>query len=82
LRQFASRPIRSERGFRSVVRNEEQDSGLRRSAVERNKERDGFVRLRWADTKEQDAVDDDRLTIEIGAEFPIGITTPILRAVS
>jgi len=30
---------------------------------------------------EQDAVGDDRLTIEIGAEFPIGVTTPILRIV-
>jgi hypothetical protein len=59
-----------------VIRNPD------RSAAERNKERDGFVRLRWGETKEQDGVDVDRLTIGIGAEFPIGITTPILRVVS
>jgi DNA-binding CsgD family transcriptional regulator len=41
--------------------------------VERNKEGDGFVRLRLRATKEQDAVGGARLTIEIGAEFPIGI---------
>jgi hypothetical protein len=41
--------------------------------VERNKEGDGFVRLRWGETKEQGAVGGARLTIEIGAEFPIGI---------
>jgi hypothetical protein len=44
--------------------------------VERNKEGDGFVRLRLGATKEQDAVGGARLTIEIGAEFPIGITGP------
>jgi hypothetical protein len=54
-------------------RNEEQDSGRRRSSVERNKEGDGFVRFRWGETKEQDAVAGARLTIEIGADFPIGI---------
>ncbi len=53
-------------------RNEEQDSGLRRSSVERNKEGDGFVRFRWGETKEQDAVGGARLTIEIGTDFPIG----------
>jgi hypothetical protein len=37
--------------------------------VERNKEGDGFVRLRWGETKEQDAAGGARLTIEIGAEF-------------
>jgi hypothetical protein len=47
---------------------------LRRSSVERNKEGDGFARLRWGETKEGDAVGGARLTIEIGAEFPIGIT--------
>src|SRR5262249_36983721 len=50
-------------------RNEEQDSGLRRSSVERNKEGDGFVRFRWGETKEQDAFGGARLTIEIGADF-------------
>ena len=55
-------------------RHEEQDSGLRRSSVERNKEGDGFARLRWEETKEGDTVGGARLTIEIGAEFPIGIT--------
>ena len=53
-------------------RKEEQDSGLRRSSVKRNKQRDGFVRSRWGETKEQDAVGGARLTIEIGADFPIG----------
>ena len=38
-----------------------------------NKEGVGFVRFRWGETKEQDAVGGARLTIEIGAEFPIGI---------
>jgi hypothetical protein len=41
--------------------------------VERNKEGDGFGRLWWGETKEGDAVGGARLTIEIGAEFPIGI---------
>ncbi len=53
-------------------RNEEQASAVRRSSVERNKEGDGFVRFRWGETKEQDAVGGARLTIEIGADFPIG----------
>jgi hypothetical protein len=55
-------------------RDEEQDSGLRRSSVERNKERDDFVRFRWGETKEQDAVGGARLTIETGADSPIGPT--------
>ncbi len=54
--------------------NEEQDSGLRRSSVERNKEGDGFARLRWEETKEGGAVGGARLTFEIGAKFPIRIT--------
>jgi hypothetical protein len=41
--------------------------------VERNKEGDGFARLRWEETKEGDTVGGARLTLEIGAEFPIGI---------
>ena len=41
--------------------------------MERNKEGDGFARLRWGETKEGDAVGGARLTIEIGAEFLIGI---------
>jgi hypothetical protein len=57
----------------SLDRNEEQVSGPRRSSVEPDKEGDGFVRLRWGETKEQDAVGGACLTIEIGAEFPIGI---------
>ena len=57
----------------SLDRNEEQASGLRRSSLERNKAGDGFERLRWGETKEGDAVGAARLTIEIGAEFPIGI---------
>ena len=57
-----------------IDRNEEQDSGLRRSSVERNKEGDGFVRLRLEETKEGDTVGGARLTLEIGADFPIGIT--------
>jgi hypothetical protein len=40
--------------------------------VERNKEGDGFGRFRWGETKEQDAVGGARLTIETGADFPIG----------
>ena len=63
----------------SIDRNEEQDSGPRRSSVERNKEADGFGRLWWGETKEGDAVGGARLTIEIGAEFPIGITEWPLR---
>ena len=51
---------------------------LRRSSVERNKEGDGFARLRWGETKEGDAVGGASLTIEIGPEFPIGITDPSL----
>jgi hypothetical protein len=46
--------------------------------VERNKEVDGFVRLRWGETREQDAVGGARLTIEIGAEFAIGISSASL----
>ena len=42
--------------------------------MERNKEGDGFGRLWWGETKEGDAVGGARLTIEIGAEFPIGTT--------
>ena len=53
-------------------RNEEQDSGLRRSSVERNKEGDGFVRFWWGETKEQEADGGARLMIETGAEFLIG----------
>ena len=34
---------------------------------------DGFARLRWGETKEGDTVGGARLTIEIGADFPIGI---------
>jgi hypothetical protein len=41
--------------------------------VERNKEGDGFARLRLGETKVGDAVDGARVTIEIGADFPIGI---------
>src|SRR4029077_10676091 len=59
-------------------RNEEQDSGLRRSSVERNKEGDGFVRFRWGETKEQETDGGARLMIETGAEFPIGPTAAIL----
>jgi hypothetical protein len=55
-------------------RNEEQNPGLRRSSVERYKEGDGFVRFRWGETEEQGAGGGARLAIEIGADFPIGIT--------
>ena len=41
--------------------------------MERDKEEDGFVRIGWEETKEGDTVGGARLTIEIGAEFPIGI---------
>ncbi len=64
----------------SLDGNEDQDSGLRRSSVERNKEADGFARLRCGETKEGDAVGRARLTIEVGAEFPIGITITKPRA--
>jgi hypothetical protein len=47
---------------------------MHRSSVEQNKEGDGFVRFRWEEAKEQNAIDDARLTIRIGAEFPLGIT--------
>jgi hypothetical protein len=40
--------------------------------VETNKDGDYFGCLRWGGTKEGDAVGSDRLTLEIGAEFPIG----------
>jgi hypothetical protein len=57
-------------------RNEEQDSGLRRSSVERNKEGDGFVRFRWGEIKKQEADGGGaRLMIETGAELPIGLIT-------
>jgi hypothetical protein len=42
--------------------------------VERKKEGDGSVRFRSRETEEQYAVGDERLTNEIGAEFPIGIS--------
>jgi len=57
----------------SPERNEEQDSGPRRSSLERDKERDGFARLRWEETREGNTVGGARLTIETGADFPIGI---------
>ncbi len=41
--------------------------------MERNTEGYGFARLRWGETKEGDTVGGARLTIEIGAELPIGI---------
>jgi hypothetical protein len=50
-------------------RNEEQDSGLRPTSVERNKEGDGFVDFRWGETKEQEADGGVRLMIETDAEF-------------
>jgi hypothetical protein len=53
----------------SFDRNEEQDSGLRRSSVERNEEGDGFVNFRWGETKEQDPIGGAGLTIKIGPEF-------------
>ena len=56
----------------SLDRNEEQDSGLRRSSVERDKDGDGFARLRWEETREGNTVGGARQTIETGAEFPIG----------
>jgi hypothetical protein len=37
---------------------------------------DSFIRFRRGDTLEQDALGGARLTIEIGAEFPIGIPGP------
>ena len=46
--------------------------------MERNKEGDGFERVWWGKTKEGDAVGGARLMIEIGAEFTIGITLPII----
>ena len=48
-------------------RNEEQDSGLCRSLVERDKEEDGFVHLGWEETREGGTVGGTRLTIEIGS---------------
>ena len=65
-------------GGSSLDRNEEQDSGLRRSLVERDKEGDGFVRLGWEETKEGDTVGGARLTIETGSLFTIGINIPFL----
>ena len=46
--------------------------------MEQNKEGYGFVRFRWGETKEQDTVGGARLTIEIGAEFPIGIKSRLI----
>ena len=57
----------------SPDRNEKQDSGPRRSSLERDKERDGFARLRWEETREGNTFGGARLTIETGADFPIGI---------
>jgi hypothetical protein len=50
--------------------------------VEGNKEGDGFVRFRWEETKEQDAVGGARLTIEIGADFPIGPIAAALASIA
>ncbi len=36
------------------------------------KQRDGFVRFRWGETKEQETAGGARLMIETGAGFPIG----------
>ena len=41
--------------------------------MERNKEEDGFARLRLGGARERDAVGGARVTIEVGADFPIGI---------
>ena len=50
--------------------------------MERDKEGDGLVHLRWEETKEGDTVHGARLTIETGAGFPISImnTAPIATA--
>ena len=45
--------------------------------MERNKEGDDFAPLEWVETKEGDTVGGARLTIEIGAEFPIGINVTL-----
>ena len=42
--------------------------------MKQNRERVGFARLRWEETREGDSVDGARLTIETGAEFPIGLS--------
>jgi hypothetical protein len=47
-------------------RNEKQDSGLRRSLVERDKEEDGFVRLGLEETTQGDTVGGARRTIKTG----------------
>ena len=62
----------------SPDRNEKQDSGPRRSTLERDKERDGFARIRWKETREGNTVGGARLTIETGADFPIGISVAII----
>src|SRR5262249_22155463 len=72
LRQPRTTAVNPARGC-SRDRNEEQDPGLHRYTVERNKEGNGFVRFRWGETQEQGAGDGARLAIEIGADFPIGI---------
>ena len=62
-------------GVRFLARSKRRKvSGPRRSSVERDKEGDGFVHLRWEETKEGDTVGGARLTIETGAGFPISIS--------
>jgi hypothetical protein len=64
--------------MRFSARSKRQNvSEPRRSSVERDKEGDGFVRLRWEETEEGDTVGGARLTIETGADFPIGIKTRV-----
>jgi hypothetical protein len=58
-------------------RNEEQDSGLRRSVVDRDKEEDGFVHLWWEETREGGTVGGAHLTIETGSLSTIGIKAKV-----
>ena len=64
---------------REVPRSIEKTKSFmpRGSSVERDKEGDSFVHLRWEETKEGDTVHGARLTIETGAGFPIGVTATL-----
>jgi hypothetical protein len=57
-------------GVRFLARSKRRkNSRPRRSSVERDKDREGFVHLQWEETKEGDTVHGARMTIETGAEF-------------
>ena len=69
--------LRWKSGVRSLARLKRRDfSRPRRSSVERDKEGDDFVHLRWEENKEGDTVHGARLTIETDAGVSISISSP------